>query len=101
MPQIRQWWWEVQIVALFLWPTVYQQQRCRPSRTADQQRQQSLSLVGERRNMSIRYKDLLDLLMQRADRLALVDSATGKVDAVELELYMFNALLSIVETVDL
>lgn len=51
--------------------------------------------------MSIRYKDLLDLLMQRADRLALVDAATGKVDAVELELYMFNALLSIVETVDL
>jgi hypothetical protein len=51
--------------------------------------------------MAIRYKDLLDLLMQRADRLALVDAATGRVDAVELEFYMFNALLSIVETVDL
>lgn len=46
------------------------------------------------------YGDILDICMTRAERLGLVDSDEGKADAVELELYIYQALLSIVEIVD-
>src|SRR5712691_7109927 len=51
--------------------------------------------------MPLHYQDLLDIIMQRADRIGLVDNVTKNADAAELELYMFHALLSIVELVDL
>jgi hypothetical protein len=51
--------------------------------------------------LSLRYKDLLDIFIQRADRLGLVDPSTSRTDAAELELYLFQALLSIIEMEDL
>ncbi len=51
--------------------------------------------------MSLHYSDLLDIMMTRAERLGLVDPATQKVDAAELELYLFQALLDVVEVSDL
>lgn len=47
------------------------------------------------------YRDLLDILIPRAERLGLVDTETGKADAVELQMYLFNALLTVVELHDL
>jgi len=47
------------------------------------------------------YGDLLDLCMVRAQRLGLVDEDTGKVDAAELELYLFQALLDVSEIHDI
>ena len=49
----------------------------------------------------MKYGDILDLLMQRAERLGLVDAATQQADAAELQLYMYQALLSLTEAVDL
>lgn len=51
--------------------------------------------------MALRYRDLLDILIGRAERLGLVDPDTNKADAAELELYLFQALLDIVEVHDL
>jgi len=47
------------------------------------------------------YRDLLDVVLIRAQRLGLVDPESGKADGVELLLYMYQALLSIVELTDL
>jgi hypothetical protein len=51
--------------------------------------------------MSLRYADLLDIMMQRGARLGLLDEASQKVDATEMELYLFQALLNVSETHDL
>lgn len=51
--------------------------------------------------MALKYSDILDLLMTRAVRLGLIDKTSGNPDAAELELYMFQALLDIVEMVDM
>ena len=51
--------------------------------------------------MALTYADVLDVLMTRAVRLGLVDNVSGNPDAAELELYMFQALLDIVELVDM
>lgn len=51
--------------------------------------------------MALTYADILDLLMSRSVRLGLIDKVTGNPDAAELELYMFQALLDIVELVDI
>jgi hypothetical protein len=51
--------------------------------------------------MSLRYTDLLDIMMQRGARLGLLDEASQKVDATEMELYLFQALLNVSETHDL
>lgn len=47
------------------------------------------------------YSDLVDILLQRALRLGLVDPETGKADGAELELYLFSALLEVAELHDL
>ena len=47
------------------------------------------------------YADLLDILMQRGARLGLLDEASQKVDATEMELYLFQALLDVSEIHDL
>ena len=47
----------------------------------------------------IRYSDLSDLMLQRMERLGFV-SPEGRADAAEAELYLFHALLDIVELVD-
>lgn len=39
--------------------------------------------------------------MQRAERLGLIDPDSKKVDAAELELYLFQALLDVIEITDL
>ncbi len=49
----------------------------------------------------LKYNDLLDILIQRAERLGLVDADAKKADAAELELYLFQALLHITDTSDL
>ena len=49
----------------------------------------------------VKYGDILDLLLQRAERLGLVDAATQQADSAELLLYMYQALLSLTEAVDL
>lgn len=49
----------------------------------------------------LHYSDLLDIMTTRAERLGLTDPATQKVDAAELELYIFQALLDVVEASDL
>lgn len=49
----------------------------------------------------LRYRDIIDILIPRAERLGLAQPEMNKVDAVELELYMFNALLDLVELNDL
>jgi hypothetical protein len=51
--------------------------------------------------VSLHYSDLLDILMQRAERLGLVDADSKKADAAELEIYLFDALLHITEGGDL
>ena len=47
----------------------------------------------------ISYSDLSDLMLQRMGRLGFV-SPEGRADAAEAELYLFHALLDIVELVD-
>ena len=42
---------------------------------------------------SLRFSDLIDILIQRAERLGLVDAESKKADSAELELYLFQALL--------
>lgn len=49
----------------------------------------------------MQYRDVLDILIPRAQRLGLTEASSGEVDAVELEMYMYNALLKLVELVDL
>lgn len=51
--------------------------------------------------MALKYSDVLDVLMTRALRLGLIDKTSGNPDAAELELYMFQGLLDIVELVDM
>lgn len=51
--------------------------------------------------MALRYADILDILMTRAVRLGLIDTRSGNPDAAELEMYMFQALLDIVELADM
>ena len=51
--------------------------------------------------MALKYADILDLLMTRSVRLGLADKISGNPDAAELELYMFQALLDIVEMADM
>lgn len=47
------------------------------------------------------FADLLDIMLQRMERLGFVDQATGQADAAEAELYLFQALLDIIETADI
>jgi hypothetical protein len=51
--------------------------------------------------LALKYSDLMDILLQRAQRLELVDADSRKADTAELELYLFQSLLSIVELVDI
>jgi hypothetical protein len=51
--------------------------------------------------MSLKYSDLLDIMEQRAERLGLIDVDEGRADSVELMLYVFQALLEIVESADI
>ncbi len=51
--------------------------------------------------MALKFSDLLDILMQRAERLGLVDADSKKADAAELEIYLFQALLDLTEGGDL
>lgn len=51
--------------------------------------------------MALRYTDLLDILLQRAERLGLMEAEQLHADAAELELYLFQALLDITESVDI
>src|SRR5262245_56061374 len=54
-----------------------------------------------RRGKMLRYADLIDIAIQRAMRLGLVDAETGKADSAELELYLFQALLDVSEVHDI
>ena len=51
--------------------------------------------------MPLFYSDILDLLQTRAERLGFVSAVSSNVDVAELEMYMFQALLDITETVDI
>lgn len=51
--------------------------------------------------MALHFSDILDLLMTRAERLGLVSGSEQKSDAAELEMYLFQALLDITESVDI
>ena len=51
--------------------------------------------------MPLHYSDILDLLQTRAERLGLVNAASATADTTELEMYVFQALLDITETVDI
>lgn len=51
--------------------------------------------------MALVYSDLLDIMEQRAERLGLVDAEEGRADSVELMLYLFQALLDVVESADI
>ena len=51
--------------------------------------------------MPLHFSDILDLLMTRAERLGLVSRSEQKADVAELEMYMFQALLDITESVDI
>lgn len=51
--------------------------------------------------MPLLYRDVLDILIQRALTLGLVDAESRQPDAGQLELYLFNALLAISESLDL
>lgn len=49
---------------------------------------------------TLRYSDLLDIMLQRMQRLRLT-ATNGQADAAEVELYLFQALLRITEMVDI
>lgn len=49
----------------------------------------------------LKFSDLIDVLLQRAERLGLVDQDSKKADAAELELYLFQGLLDITDACDL
>ena len=51
--------------------------------------------------MALTYSDIVDVLLSRAERLGLASEESQQVDAIELEMYLFNALLSLVELNDL
>lgn len=51
--------------------------------------------------MAVKYADLLDIMEQRAERLGLLTTADQKVDTVELEIYLFQGLLDILESADI
>jgi len=51
--------------------------------------------------MPLRYSDLIDIMMQRAERLGLTTTAEQKADAAELEVYVFQALLHVTEVIDI
>ena len=51
--------------------------------------------------MSILYSDLLDIMLPRMERLGLLAPGEQKADATEAELYLFNALLEILEVSDI
>ena len=51
--------------------------------------------------MPLHFSDILDLLMTRAERLGLVSGPEKHADAAELEMYLFQALLDITESVDI
>lgn len=51
--------------------------------------------------MAVKYADLLDVMEQRAERLGLLTTADQKVDTVELEIYLFQGLLDILEAADI
>ncbi len=51
--------------------------------------------------MALKFSDLLDIMMQRAERLGLVDADSKKADAAEIEIYLFQALLDLTEGGDL
>lgn len=51
--------------------------------------------------MPLKYSDLVDIMIQRAERLGLVDADSKKADAAEIELYLFQALLDITDGGDL
>ena len=51
--------------------------------------------------MPLHFSDILDILMTRAERLGFVSGPEQKADAAELEMYMFQALLDITESVDI
>jgi len=51
--------------------------------------------------MAITYADLVDLMLSRAERLGLTAPGETKADAAEMELYLFYALLEIVERADI
>lgn len=51
--------------------------------------------------MPLHFSDILDLLMTRAERLGLVSGPEQKADSTELEMYVFQALLDITESVDI
>lgn len=48
----------------------------------------------------MKYQDLLDMLVPRVERLGLIDSATGRADAAEIELYLYQSLLDILDSFD-
>src|SRR3990167_8364170 len=51
--------------------------------------------------MPLHFSDVLDLLETRAERFGLVSRTEQKADTAELEIYMFQALLDITESVDI
>ena len=48
----------------------------------------------------MKYKNLLDMLIPRVERLGLIDTSTGRADAAELELYLYQSLLDILDAFD-
>ena len=48
----------------------------------------------------MKYRDLFDMLIPRVERLGLIDTSTGRADAAELELYLYQSLLDIIDTFD-
>ncbi|SRR6266851_2191814 len=49
----------------------------------------------------LKFSDLVDIMIQRAERLGLVEPDSKKADAAEIELYLFQALLDITDGGDL
>lgn len=48
----------------------------------------------------MKYKDLLDMLIPRVERLGLIDASTGRADAMEMKLYLYQSLLDILDAFD-
>lgn len=51
--------------------------------------------------MAIDYRTLLNILQARAERLGFVDPDSQRADAAELQIYMFQALMALIELYDL
>lgn len=48
----------------------------------------------------MKYRDLFNMLIPRVERIGLIDTSTGRADVAELELYLYQSLLDIIDTFD-